>query len=370
MKKLTSRFLVVFCLLSVCLSATANPFLKLKWPNTDFDNAIVDIDEIMSGGPPRDGIPSIDNPKFDDVTKAAVWLEPREPVILANFEGEARAYPLQLLIYHEIVNDQIGDTPISVTFCPLCNSSVIFDRRLDGKLLDFGTTGLLRKSDMVMYDRQTETWWQQIIGKGIIGELAGVSLTQLPSSIISFEDFAKAYPDGKVVNRETGHRRPYGNNPYHGYDDIDQTPFLFSGEIDARLKPMERVIHISTSDQERLYPFSSLKDAGILNDQLGEQAIVLFSADGLLSVLDQRSIGQSRAIQAVTAYKSKLDGKMLDFEIKDGEIIDQQTQSKWNITGQAVAGELKGQQLELVQSGIHFAFAWLAFNPDVEIYGL
>ena len=362
--------LTAFGLLLISASVSANPFLKAQWPDTDFEKSIIDFSEVMSGGPPKDGIPAIDKPKFDGVKQARKWLDPREPVILVDLHGEARAYPLQLLIYHEIVNDQIGATPISVTFCPLCNSSVVFDRRLDGRVLDFGTTGLLRKSDMVMYDRQTESWWQQIIGQGIIGKYAGVTLTQIPSSIVSFADFSEAHPDGKIVNRKTGHSRPYGNNPYRGYDDIDQVPFLFRGTLDPRLPPMERVMHIRTGGEEKLYPFSRLKEAAVINDSGGDTPIVLLSRDGLLSVLDAGKIKNARSIQAVTAFERKLNGSVLDFEIKDGEIVDQQTGSSWNLLGQSISGELKGQSLTLARSGIHFAFAWLAFNPEVEIFQL
>ncbi len=357
-------------LLLISFSVSANSLLQGQWPDTDFDRSIVDMSEIMSGGPPKDGIPSIDQPKFDSVQQAQAWLGAREPVIRVDLNGEARAYPLQLLIYHEIINDQIGNTPISVTFCPLCNSSVVFDRRLKGRVLDFGTTGLLRKSDMVMYDRQTESWWQQIIGKGIIGEYAGVTLTQIPSSVVSFADFAAANPDGRIVNRKTGHSRPYGNNPYRGYDDIDQVPFLFRDKLDPRLPPMERVMHVRSGEDEKLYPFSRLRDVGVVNDRIGDTEVVLFSREGLLSVLDAGSIKNSRSIQAVTAFERDLNGRVLDFELSGEKIVDRQTGSSWNLLGQAVSGELEGQSLKLAQSGIHFAFAWLAFNPEVEIYQL
>lgn len=370
MKQLIRSLWVACGLLVIGVNVSASSFLEGQWPNTDFDNSTIDLGSIMSGGPPKDGIPSIDNPKFDHINQAKKWLTAREPVILVNLNGEVRAYPLQLLIYHEIVNDQIGHTPISVTFCPLCNSSVVFDRRLNGRILDFGTTGLLRKSDMVMYDRQTESWWQQIIGQGIVGKYAGVSLTQIPSSIISFGDFAAAHPNGKVVNRKTGHSRPYGNNPYRGYDKIDQVPFLFRDKLDSRLPPMERVMHIRSGENEKLYPFSRLKKVGVVNDAVGETQVVLFSREGLLSVLDASSIKNSRSIQAVTAFKRELNGTTLDFEINKDEIVDRQTGSNWNLLGQAISGELKGQSLSQVQSGIHFSFAWLAFNPDVDIFEL
>ena len=154
-----------------------------EWPKTDFENSSVDHSEILSGGPPRDGIPAIDSPAFVDVPGASDWLKNDEPVIALTVNKVSRAYPLQILMWHEIVNDEIGGQPVAVTFCPLCNASIVFDRRLDDQVLDFGTTGRLRLSDMVMYDRQTESWWQQFTGTGIIGDLNGEVLTQLPSHL-------------------------------------------------------------------------------------------------------------------------------------------------------------------------------------------
>ena len=196
-----------------------------EFPKTDFEKRIVDLSEIMSGGPPRDGIPAVDEPRYTSTEDAGEWLDPDEPVIAVVIGGEARAYPLQILIWHEIANDSLGGTPIAVTFCPLCNSAIVFDRRLDGEVLDFGTTGRLRLSDLVMYDRQTETWWQQLTGTGLIGEHAGRELVRLPAAIVSWHDFRTAFPDATVLSRATGHSRPYGSNPYAGYDSSTQ-PFL------------------------------------------------------------------------------------------------------------------------------------------------
>jgi len=197
-----------------------------EWPKTDFSRASVDLNEIMSGGPPKDGIPAIDDPKFVSSEDADGWLDAREPVIVVQYQEHARAYPLQILIYHEIVNDTFRGLPISVTFCPLCNASIVFDRRVNGKLLDFGTTGKLRKSDLVMYDRQTESWWQQFIGTSIVGEYMGTKLNEVPAQIVAYEDFKKAYPSGEILSKKTGHFRPYGRNPYRGYDRIGDQPFL------------------------------------------------------------------------------------------------------------------------------------------------
>ena len=178
-----------------------------EWPDTDFSKSLVDLDEILSGGPPKDGIPSIDKPQFVTAKTAAGWLDPREPVVVISIGTDVRAYPIQILMWHEIANDTVGGIPVSVTFCPLCNATIVFDRRLQGRVLDFGTTGRLRKSDLVMYDRQTETWWQQFSGRAIVGELVGKKLTRIPASIVAFDDFHKDHPQGKVLSRQTGHSR-------------------------------------------------------------------------------------------------------------------------------------------------------------------
>jgi hypothetical protein len=194
---------------------------------TDFSKHTVPLDEITSGGPPRDGIPAIEEPRFISVAEADAWLHPREAVVLIQIGDDARAYPIQILMWHEIVNDVVGRTPLTVTYCPLCNTAIAFDRRLDGQVLDFGTTGRLRRSNMVMYDRQTETWWQQATGEAIAGKLAGRQLELLPAALISWAEFREAHPIGGVLSRETGHSRAYGRNPYVGYDDPERLPFLY-----------------------------------------------------------------------------------------------------------------------------------------------
>ncbi len=342
---------------------------KSEWPKTDFDNMLIDFSEIMSGGPPKDGIPPVDKPEFDDIAAAAEWIDPREPVIVVRVADEARAYPIQVLTWHEIVNDQIGDTPLSVTFCPLCNASIVFERRMGDQVLDFGTTGRLRKSDLVMYDRQTESWWQQFSGQAIIGDMAGKVLTQYPSSVVAFEDFRESYPDAKVLSKRTGHTRAYGNNPYRGYDSIDDQPFLFNDPVDERLPPMERVLNISIDDIHKVYPLSKIADTPVLNDTVANAPIVVFTRKGVLSALDASAIKDSRTVPSAIAYSRTIDDRVLEFDIQDNVIIDLQTKSRWNRFGQATEGELVGKQLVPLTGGVHFAFAWLAFNPDSQIFG-
>jgi hypothetical protein len=342
--------------------------LEREWPRTDFSRATVPLAEIQSGGPPKDGIPAIDRPRFESFASADRWLHPQEPVIALEIADDARAYPLQILIYHEIVNDQVGGRPVAVTFCPLCNASIVFDRRAAGRLLDFGTTGRLRKSDLVMYDRQTESWWQQFTGEAIVGHYAGTVLRQIPSGIVGYEDFKRAHPRGQVLSRATGFSRPYGINPYRGYDRIDEIPFLFAETPDPRLPAMARVLNVSVGARHRLYPLSELEKTPVVNDILTGEPFVVFSSGGLLSPLDEGIITSSRTIRAAAAYSRRLGERVLTFEAAGDGFIDRETGSRWNLLGQAIEGPLKGARLELVSGGVHFAFAWLAFHPDSEIY--
>ena len=359
--RLTAILLAIFCPL-------AWGFNSAEWPNTDFDNTSIDLGEVMSGGPPKDGIPSIDEPSFISQQQAEDWLGPNEPVIVLAEETEARAYPLQILMWHEIVNDEIAGRPVSVTFCPLCNASIVFDRELDGTVYDFGTTGRLRRSDMIMYDRQTESWWQQFVGEAIVGELTGKKLRQIPSQIVAFNTFRRYYPDGVVLSRDTGHSRRYGQNPYTGYDDINSTPFLYRGEIDDRLPPMERVLSVQYKADTLLFALTTLREAKIVNTRFADKPLAVFAFETMNSALDQQSIADSRLVAAASVYDPTIDGQALTFRLQGGMAIDAETGSTWNTLGQAVEGPLQGRQLPQIDSGVHFAFAWLAFDPDAQIY--
>ena len=360
----------VFCIGPLASASASAQFLsdKREWPNTDFDNRVVELSEIQSGGVPKDGIPAIDDPEFVSADVAMQWLDENEPVIVLEILGKARAYPLQILIWHEIVNDVVNGKPVAVTFCPLCNASIVFNRNLDGEILDFGTTGRLRNSDLVMYDRQTESWWQQITGRGIVGIYAGVRLTRLPSQITSFREFTEAYPNSEVLSRDTGFSRRYGVNPYRGYDDINNSPFFRVDLDDDRLPPMERVLNVTVNDRHRVYPFSAFKTEPVINDNFNGVPVVVFSKPDAASALDGADIAKSKIIPSATAYRREIDDLVLSFE-QDGEsFYDRETGSRWNLFGQAVQGELTGKQLKNINSGLHFAFAWLVFYPDSEVY--
>lgn len=341
-------------------------YLEGRWL-TDFSRHTVSYDEIMSGGPPRDGIPPIDNPEYTSVAESPGYMSAQEPVIALEINGDARAYPLAVLIWHEIVNDDVGGVPVSVTYCPLCNTAITFDRRVGERVLDFGTSGLLRKSDLVMWDRQTESWWQQITGEAIVGELTGTKLTFIPAPLVSWEDFVEAYPDGQVLTRETGFSRSYGRPPYAGYDNLDGQPFLFGGNIDSALPSMERVIGLDIGETKVAYPLLGFSEMPVVHDSVAGQDIVIFFSDGTLSAFNGGSPNGTRVVGSTGVFSPTLGGKKLNFTAENGGIVDDQTGSRWNVLGQAVDGELTGQSLDPVVHANHFWFAWQAFHPDTEV---
>ncbi|MGF1670569.1 MAG: DUF3179 domain-containing protein [Balneolaceae bacterium] len=361
-------FLGILMFLWIFSFSDAHAQLGHEW-STNTNKKNIDLNELMRGGPPKDGIPSIDNPKFITSGEASSWLRDKEPVVLVEIDGEARAYPIQILMWHEMVNDWFGDKPVLVTFCPLCYSAITFDRRHRGDVLEFGVSGFLRHSDMIMYDRQTESLWQQFSGEAHVGDYTGDQLKIIPSQLISFEQFREIHPNGKVLSRDTGHRRDYGKNPYVGYDDINSNPWALRDQPSDRMKPMEKVIGVRIDDEVITYPYSITQERKVINDQVGGKNIVVFHTEGAVSALDKSNIHSSREDGSTGVFFSTIEGQTLEFEYKNGEIRDKQTNSVWNITGKATDGPMKGKSLEPTIFGDYFAFAWLVFYPDAPIFG-
>ena len=332
----------------------------------DAPEPLVDPSEIRSGGPPPDGIPSIDDPTF--LAPSAVrFLEETEPVVAIEVEGDARAYPIQILMWHELVNDTIGGVPVTVSYCPLCNSAVAYDRRLDGRVLEFGTSGRLWNSALVMYDRQTETLWSHFTAQGIIGELTGEQLQTLPVATVPWGIWRDANPDGLVLSRDTGFERDYGRNPYLGYDDIDGTPFLFEGDIDGRYTAMTRIVGVEIDGDAVAVPLARLREAGVVDTEVGGTDVVVLWQAGTASALDADDVAGGSDVGATGVFVPVVDGQRLDFEPADDGFVDAQTGSTWNILGEAFAGALTGARLDAVAHVDTFWFAWSAFIPDTEI---
>ncbi len=244
----------------------------------------------MPAGPLKDGIPAIDHPQFTTVSEAAGYVEPREPVVELRVDGEVRVYPIQVLIWHEITNDVIQGVPVAVTFCPLCNTALAFDRRVGDRVLDFGVTGVLRNSDLVMFDRQTESWWQQFGGEGLVGEFAGTELRRIPAAIVAFETIAAEHPDALVLSQETGFDRPYGQNPYPFYDSVDLPPFFRVEGSDDRIAPRQRVVFVEAGQEAVAIPFPDLEQAGTIEIELDGRSLEVVWLPGVTSTLDDTEI--------------------------------------------------------------------------------
>ncbi|MEX0957563.1 MAG: DUF3179 domain-containing protein [Rhizobiaceae bacterium] len=292
---------IAIALFGLQFSAHADPdaWARQGW-KTDFGKSSIDFAEILSGGPPRDGIPSIDDPQFRPASTIND-IDDREPVIQFPLEGEVRAYPLRVLTWHEIVNDVVDGNPVAVTYCPLCNAAIVFDRRLDGRVLEFGTTGKLRNSDLVMYDRQTESWWQQFSGEAIVGELTGESLRLLPSRIVSFAQFRAAHPEGDVLVPNDPSFRSYGRNPYVSYDTA-QAPFLYRGDLPDNIPAMAHVVVVRIAETPIIVTLEKVRKHGF--EQHGYR---IEYVSGIASALDRQSIAEGREIGSVRVTRNGED---------------------------------------------------------------
>lgn len=388
----------------------------------DKTRSSIPVSAIMNGGPPPQGIPALGFegdwisrigstplPHFISVNKAINWLEPKEPVLLLAIKNEARIYPLQILTWHEIVNDNLQNTPVAVTFCPLCNTALVFDRRvpLTGKIITnlvasgfpeedivqlpvdfrtmwleqtgkttplsgtighFGTSGKLYQSNMLMFDTISHSLWSQAIGEATVGTLTGAELLRIPAQIVSFFDARTRFPDAQILSRKTGFTRAYGTNPYQGFDSLDEPPFFSNTRTDPRLDPMERVLIVQMPNENTAYPFSILQDKHLIQDKLDELEVVLFWQKGTVSALDEKVISKSHDVGSAGIFIRRLNGKPVHFEYRKNNFYDLKTGSQWNHLGYAVDGPLKGTQLISLPHDNSFWFAWAAFRPDTRIY--
>jgi hypothetical protein len=291
-------FKLILALMLMAGMARANPdYWQQEWPETDFSNtSVANWDEVMSGGPPKDGILALQNPKFHKAG-AENKIKDNEPVITVEIAGATpRAYPIRYLTWHEIVNDKVGGVPVAVTFCPLCNSGIVFDRRTKRGTLTFGVTGKLRNSDMVMYDHETESWWQQAIGEAIVGDLNGTKLKSIPGWMESWGQFKARNPRGLVM-KQPPHSRRYGFNPYRGYDSLNQ-PFLYRGELPPHGIPaLARVVRVG----DRAWLLTRIRDEGGVN----EAGVRLSWEGGQASALDAGVISEGRDVGTVRVRDAK-----------------------------------------------------------------
>jgi hypothetical protein len=334
----------------------------------------IPLDEIVSGGPPPDGIPPIDEPVYESIEEAASWLGDTSPVMVVDVEGDVRAYPLAILTWHEIVNDTVGGLPLVITYCPLCNSALVFERTVDGpdgeELLDFGTSGRLYLSNLVMYDRQHRNLWTQFEGEGVVGEpFLGTQLTRVPAWLFGFAELTELHPEAQVLSRDTGFDRDYGRNPYTGYDTEDRDPFLFRGDLDDRFPPMTRLVGLAAGSEAIAVTLDHLVGQRAVDVELADQPVVVLWTPGQASALDTASIDAGRDVGQTAAFVAELDGTRLSLlpSETNGRFVDAETSSVFDLRGRALDGPLEGQQLEAIAHDDTFWFVWVAFRPDTEL---
>lgn len=312
---------------------------------------IVPLEKIKSGGPPKDGIPSIDNPKFATVLDSQ-FMSDSDIVIGLKINGEAKAYPLLILVWHEIVNDNVGGTPVAVTYCPLCYTNQVFERIIDGKEVEFGTSGKLYNSNLVMYDRLTDSYWSQAIGIAITGELTGYELKTIPFDVISWGDWKSMYPGTLVLTTDTGHIRSYSVDPYGNYYTDPRVIFPVDNK-DDRMHPKEIILGFHEGNTFKAYKQNDVEALTVINDQVSDKPILLVSLFP----------GNARS------FERTINGQVLEFDYSGGNLIDLQTKSEWSYEGVGISGPLQGTTLKRVSISPGFWFEWFAFHPNTLVYG-
>ena len=312
---------------------------------------IIPLDKIKGGGPPKDGIPSIDRPVFANI-QGSNFMSDSDTVIGLEINGEAKAYPLFILVWHEIVNDNVGGTPVAVTYCPLCYTNQVFERIIDGQEVEFGTSGKLYNSNLLMYDRFTESYWSQALGMAVKGELSGYKLNLIPFDVITWGDWKILHPDTLVLTTDTGHIRSYATDPYGNY--YTEPRILFPVEnSDDRMHPKEIILGFNQGNTYKAYKQSDIESNILLNDSIDKTPVLL------VSLFSQNS----------RAFERTLDDKVLDFEYIENKITDKQTNSEWNYDGLSISGEYEGKQLKRMHIEPGFWFEWVAFHPETLVYG-
>jgi len=330
-----------------------------------FPVSLVPRDRIVWGGVAPDAIPAIDDPVFERASSVD-WIDDREAVLVLQLDGEARAYPIQVLMWHEIVNDEVDGRPVAVTYCPLCNSGVAFDRTVEGRTLDFGTSGSLYLSALVMYDRQTESLWTHFDGRAVVGTLVGAELEMFPVSTVAWGDFRRAHPDAEVLSKDTGYDRPYGRNAYRGYDQGEAPlPGFFPGAVDPRQAGMARVVGFGDGDDAVAVLTEHLAEVGVVNLELDGRPVVVWHVPGTASALDRDRVADGDDVGATGVFFT--DGSA--FSRNGTEFVDHATGTTWNVLGEAVRGPRTGEHLEPVTHLDTFWFAWSSYRSETALFG-
>ena len=330
---------------------TLSPTSELKLMETNGVKHLVPLDKIKGGGPPKDGIPSVDDPVFASISESQ-FMSDSDTVIGLEINGDARAYPLFILVWHEIVNDTVGEIPVSVTYCPLCYTNQVFERIVDGEEVEFGTSGKLYNSNLLMYDRLTESYWSQALGLAVKGELTGTQLNLVPFDVITWGDWKELYPNTLVMTTDTGYLRSYATDPYGNY--YTEPRIMFPVEYrDERIHPKEIIIGIEIDNAYKAYRQNDIESENVINDFVNDEPLLL------VSLFSENS----------RVFERTVNDKVLDFQLHENKMIDLQTDSEWNYDGVAISGPYLGTQLERIPTYPGFWFEWFAFHPNTLVYG-
>ncbi len=337
----------IFALVSTSLPFSLTSTVRAEERHT------VPLDQIVSGGPPPDGIPSIDSPKFISIDEGDKFLLDSDKVVGININGDIRAYPLQILVWHEIVNDNVGGTPVAVTYCPLCFTNQVFSRTVNNTILQFGTSGKLYNSNLVMYDRTSKSLWSQALGEGIVGKYAGIKLEILPFDVAYWKDWKQLYPKSKVLSKDTGSARPYGADPYGDYYTSPDILFPITNS-DNRLGPKEIIVGLENDGVNKAYKIQDIEKLKVINDRINNKSVTIFSPYPFMArVFDPSVNGQTL---------------MFEYNFTNNSFTDKQTRSQWDFEGKCVGGSLKGKQLTRMPFDQGYWFEWAAFYPATKIY--
>ena len=332
------------------VTVSEGPASTLTIMETDGQKHIIPLDKIKGGGPPKDGIPSIDDPKFTEIS-GSQFVSDSDVVIGLEINGDARAYPLFILVWHEIVNDVVGGTPVAVTYCPLCYTNQVFERIVNGNEVEFGTSGKLYQSNLLMYDRWTDSYWSQGLGMAVTGKLSGIQLKTIPFDVITWGDWKKLHPDSLVLTTDTGHLRSYATDPYGDYYTDPRIIFPVDN-MDDRMHPKEIILGFHEDGIYKAYKQNDVELHNVINDNIGETSLML------VSLFSQNS----------RAFDRNLNGEILQFQYVDGKITDAKTESVWNYDGLAISGPLEGNYLTRISMEPGFWFSWVAFHPDTAVW--
>ncbi|MEK7614834.1 MAG: DUF3179 domain-containing protein [Patescibacteria group bacterium] len=308
-------------------------------------------EQIVSGGPNRDGIPAIDKPIFETVSAADQYLDNDGFGLVVTSGTRVRFYPYQILVWHEIVNDSFDGKPLLVTYCPLTYTGLVFDPQINTETFLFGTSGKLLNNNLLMQDRKTNSLWSQAIGEAVVGDLKGTQLKLRPSFTITWADFKDTFPNGMVLSRRTGVVRDYTHDPYGNYHTTNAVLFPLS-HVDSRLETKKLVFGYKTPDEQKAYPTDVIQKMLIVNDEVDEHSLFVFWDPDL---------------KTVRGYFRDPTGTPLTFEWQDNRLVDRETHSVWNTEGKAISGSLRGTSLTAVPLENHFWFSWAAFHPNTNV---